>query len=515
MSPSGLGLRGHRKRAADWTERPRETSHKPAELLMKRPQFVFLAGFFLAATGPAHGQALFIVDNSVRDAGDWNPGDGICAYNSAPGNRCTLRAAVQEANALPGRDVILIPDGWTIVLDNTLFGAEDLAASGDLDILEDVGIGSLAPAGAWPVVDANGIDRVFDVHPPATLDVAQLEITGGRTVFRGGGVYVRPAAGFEASNCRIRDNKGSGGGIANEGTTDIETCSIEGNHALNSFDSPSGIYHLAGSTTIDKSTVTGNYNANAAIRCVSGTGLSVFNSTIADNLGILNNPSTGIGIESDGDVVLRNATITGHQSIGFSVSLLGAFASPSVRNTIIAGNGTDCSIVTPGGLTDLAHPNLDSDGSCGFVPAAGGLPNTDPLLGPLSLNGGTTLTRVPMVGSPAIDSGANGSCQPDDQRGAPRPLTGSTALVCDLGAVEVLPCTGAPTAYFSGWTITAQATFEACYQATLGSVDVLAGGDLTVRVRDSILFEDGLAVYSGATLRVVLDPAAGSGMTLP
>ena len=40
--------------------------------------------------------------NSILDAADANPGDGIC--ESAPGGPCTLRAAVEEANADLVRD---------------------------------------------------------------------------------------------------------------------------------------------------------------------------------------------------------------------------------------------------------------------------------------------------------------------------------------------------------------------------------------------------------------------------
>lgn len=46
------------------------------------------------------------------------PGDGKCEWATIVpvGQRCTLRAAVQEANGLAGADVILIPDGWRVVL---------------------------------------------------------------------------------------------------------------------------------------------------------------------------------------------------------------------------------------------------------------------------------------------------------------------------------------------------------------------------------------------------------------
>jgi CSLREA domain-containing protein len=73
--------------------------------------------------------------NSTADAVDTNPGDGVCADGS--GN-CTLRAAIMEANALPGADTITLPAGTYIL---TIPGInEDAAATGDLDITADLTI---------------------------------------------------------------------------------------------------------------------------------------------------------------------------------------------------------------------------------------------------------------------------------------------------------------------------------------------------------------------------------------
>ena len=56
-----------------------------------------------AATPPAFAASLTV--NSIADAADATPGDGIC--ETATGNGiCTLRAAIQEANALAGTDTI-------------------------------------------------------------------------------------------------------------------------------------------------------------------------------------------------------------------------------------------------------------------------------------------------------------------------------------------------------------------------------------------------------------------------
>src|SRR5215470_4293428 len=126
-------------------------------MLMKQ----FFIALWLVSAGltfqfPAQAK-LFNV-NSTQDAVDVDPGDGICA--TATGE-CTLRAAIQEANALPGPDEIFVPGAvYTI----TIPGAnEDCAASGDLDITDDLMItGGGAQA---TIVDGRGLDRVFQVLP--------------------------------------------------------------------------------------------------------------------------------------------------------------------------------------------------------------------------------------------------------------------------------------------------------------------------------------------------------------
>ena len=69
----------------------------------------------------AHG-ATFVV-NSTADPltvgpGDSNPGDGVCDFLG----ECTLRAAIAEANALPGKDTIAfdLPTSHTITINDLL-----------------------------------------------------------------------------------------------------------------------------------------------------------------------------------------------------------------------------------------------------------------------------------------------------------------------------------------------------------------------------------------------------------
>ena len=107
-------------------------SHRPslASLLPLVPLIALVA---LAADGASPAQGASFTVDATHDAVDAAPGDGVCAD---AGGACTLRAAVMETNALPGADEISLPGG-TYVL--SIPGAdEDAAATGDLDIVDDL-----------------------------------------------------------------------------------------------------------------------------------------------------------------------------------------------------------------------------------------------------------------------------------------------------------------------------------------------------------------------------------------
>src|SRR5687767_184999 len=67
---------------------------------------VLMPGLAGAQSG---GPKTFTV-NSVVDASDMSIGDGNCRAFDA-GSPCTLRAAIEESNARPGTDTILIDPG--------------------------------------------------------------------------------------------------------------------------------------------------------------------------------------------------------------------------------------------------------------------------------------------------------------------------------------------------------------------------------------------------------------------
>ena len=139
-----------------------------------RPLLIIsLLGLCLAG-GIASSQAstTFTV-NSTADDIDAVSGDGIC--ETMPGNGiCTLRAAIRETNARSGPDTIILPSGTYRL--SRLGKFEDAAATGDLDITDDI---TIIGAGATrTIIDGNNTDRVFDIF--GTPNEARVIIDGVR-----------------------------------------------------------------------------------------------------------------------------------------------------------------------------------------------------------------------------------------------------------------------------------------------------------------------------------------------
>src|SRR5262245_44034272 len=170
------------------------------------------AGFLLAARLPAAQAATFTV-NSTADAVDAHPGDGVCATAT---HVCTLRAAIQEANALAGADIINVPAGtYTLSIPGPL---EDEAATGDLDITADL---TLTGAGAEStIIDGGGLDRVFDIVVVDVQNLPEVAIAGV-TIQNG---QADGVAGPGAPG-------GDGGGIRNSGTLTVLDSTLSQNTA--------------------------------------------------------------------------------------------------------------------------------------------------------------------------------------------------------------------------------------------------------------------------------------------
>ena len=212
---------------------------------------------------------------------------------------------------------------------------------------------------------------------------------------------------------------------------------------------------------------------------------STFDGNIAGSAG-----SSGQGgaiYVANGALTLLNTTITNNFAgiTGGGVSL--GSGSVSLGNTIVAGNtgalgGPDADAA----ITSLGHNLIGMiDGSSGWgtsdkTGGTGGninAPNPlDPRLNPLGNNGGTTQTRLPLPGSPALDAGDDAICNQTgpgtvnklDQRGVARPI----GAHCDIGATEG---TGGLIAPVAG-TTPQQATISTAFATALAATVEDPGG---------------------------------------
>jgi CSLREA domain-containing protein len=164
--------------------------------------------------------------NSTDDLPDVDPGDGRC--ETAHGNGiCTLRAAIMEANASTGPDVITVPPG-TYRLTRRADPDDEFAVVGDLDITNDL---TITGAGtAETVIDGDAASRIFDMAPFITVVLSNMTLRNG---VDGDGGAIRNAATLTLDDVIITSNtaRASGGGILNTGFLRVTGGRISDNHA--------------------------------------------------------------------------------------------------------------------------------------------------------------------------------------------------------------------------------------------------------------------------------------------
>src|SRR5438477_7950875 len=159
----------------------------PAALLLAASTWMVLAQ-------PAHAADTRLHVNTFVDDVDSSPGDHVCRDMSNT-SLCSLRAAVQEANALSGVTKITLDNGGTYKL--TIAGSgENNAATGDIDIRSSVDMFGPSDGVSVATITANpGFgDRIFDI-PAGTPSVSasfepRILISGGQapSTEDGGGI---------------------------------------------------------------------------------------------------------------------------------------------------------------------------------------------------------------------------------------------------------------------------------------------------------------------------------------
>ncbi|HEY1218296.1 MAG: CSLREA domain-containing protein [Bryobacteraceae bacterium] len=295
--------------------------------------------------------------NTAADTVDANPGDGVCA--DATGH-CSLRAAIMEANALPGTDTIMIPAGtYTLTIARSGNPVYD-ARTGTLDVTDSVNI--IGNGQATTIIQggtvgvnpgpANGVDKVFSFNQDiasmtdATVSISNLTIQNGynrgnTSLYDGwGGAFDFDTgesgnSSLTLTNVTLNNNTltdGEGGGFAvfntngGAGTATFNSCIVENNVA-------------APSSTGDVGNGGGAYVATStpAPATVVMTSSQVINNQAKANAGF--NPNGG-AFEVLGNLTLHGTTVSGNTTagVGGGIEYTDGNSLTLDQGTIISGN---------------------------------------------------------------------------------------------------------------------------------------------------------------------------------
>lgn len=364
----------------------------------------------LTVVTPSSAVDFFHIFNvtSTGDEPDASAGDNLCATS---GGACTLRAAIQEANANDAR-------GDTITFSSGLSGTITLS-NGELVIIDDNDTPDIddliiqGPGARTLTVSGNSAGRVFRIEDNASVSISGLTITNGNS-----------------------SPELFGGGILNRGTLALSNSTVSANTAPHG----GGIQNTAGSKlTLVSSTISGNAATGTTTSSGEGGGIRDFSGsvTLTNSTISANTASSGGGIyTNDGSVTLTNSTVSANTATNTGGGILPVdLGEGMLSNTIIAGNSAPNS--PDAGFVDSQGNNLigNTTGSSGW--ATSDLQNVNPLLGPLQDSGGPTNTHLLLPASPAVDAANNTTCPPRDQRGVARKDgDGNGTRVCDIGAFE-------------------------------------------------------------------------------
>jgi CSLREA domain-containing protein len=447
--------------------------------LVRMPKRLTLAMMVILALPQFASPATFAV-NSTTDAADANHGDGVCKTSAS---LCTLRAAIQESNAVPGPpyDHIAVPSGKYVLTSGPLIIGSSVFLKGDDQ--------------TTTVIDGDLASRVIEVVGISNVYISDVTIQNGRATSSGGGLFVGSGASVTLTRSTVQNNRASapGGGIGNGGHLRLAETTVRGNAVpLFGVGSTGGTQHSGGGivnyqgatmTIVDSAIVNNSATRGGGIRNFGGY-MTISNSTISGNSA----RTRGGGIMNFGLAWIAFSTITNNETAGEEESTTtrsggggiyndpgvgssGNYAELAISNSIVARNrdkrsnyandySPDCFSDSPSSMTSfrgnlVGVTNVNCWMTYWSYGAGWDMRGThsnpvDPKLGALADNGGPTPTHALLNKSPAIDhEGVTNEiffdCPETDQRGYFRWVYEGTrgalskrwvGTGCDAGAFE-------------------------------------------------------------------------------
>jgi parallel beta-helix repeat protein len=385
--------------------------------------------------------------------------DGICADTNGV---CSLRAAIDQAGptSLTEPVLITVPAGvytltGTLTLSSVYTNNQSVTIRGEdpgttiLDGGNSVLIFKKTISSAEPVnienltfqngnngtaFSASAILPEWRAYDSSVLNIINCTFTLNKS---NSPIYGGPGAGhINIYKSRFTGNQMAAIQVFAVSSLLVEESSIVGNGQMGIW-----VDNATPNVTIRSSTIASNGS--------DGIHFHKCSNCLIENTTVFNNAGMGISILSSlpgpqYDVAINNSTIYQNGTVSganFQVAYVDAKNRVTLRNSISAMNNA-----TKSNCVWLAGPyknasldgvnSLFDDGTC--MPGGSGNLFVNPKLSGLANNGGSTLTLLPLPGSPAIDAGNNLACASLDQRGLPRPVENLGAGArCDIGAVEL------------------------------------------------------------------------------
>ena len=464
-----------------------------------------------------------------------DPDDGACTPLGGGGADCTLREAINLANADAGAETITFAAGLTGTITLNTLGAlpgldSDMTITGPganvLTVARD---------------NAAARFRIFTTANSAiTVNISGLTISNGLTADGaagisggdGGGILNDTGATLNLKNLALVGNftgnggtgahGGNGGGVYNSGTLTLTNSTLSGNTTGNgssAFDpagNGGGIYN-AGTLTLTNSTLSGNQTGDGIV-------------------------ANGGGIFNTGTLTLNDCTVSKNTTVntGNGAGIVNNSGTTNLKNTIVADNTKPGN--TPSDLSGTFNSQdynlIGNDSGATFTgTTTHNILNVSANLGALGNNGGPTQTMHPLPGSPAINAGDDGTSLPPDTLDAdndsdttealPVDQRGFTRVVhnkFDIGAVEVQAGTAdhlvfnvQPSNTIAGASITPAVTvqiLDAGNNLTTSTANVTVGignnpGVSTLSGTTTVAAVNGTATFSNLSLNNI-----GVGYTL-
>ena len=292
--------------------------------------------------------------NTTDDTIDTSPGDGIAA--DVNGNT-SLRAAVMEANALVGQDMINLPAG---TYTRTMAGFnEGHAGTGDLDIRSTISI--VANGAGSTIIDADGMDRVFHVFSNGNLTLQGVTALGGDASENsldnraGGGIWNNGGTlTLIQSTVTNNTTPSTGGGIANtsNGRLTLTESTISHNVMQSSTFGGGGVFLGPltddASVTIDGGSIKGNTTSGSgggiyAASMSDASEISISGVEIADNITAGQGGGIFLGeISGTSRVTISSTDIIGNSANdhagGIRIGGVGYGSSVTVADSVISSN---------------------------------------------------------------------------------------------------------------------------------------------------------------------------------